>query len=209
MDKPQWFLKSSEDYRYFELQDSGYSLKCTVRDEQDRYVDAIVPILLEQIHSSLIIDVDSDSTRVGDGLLSSLGHGVLGIKIADCLPVYLYNDSAMCLIHCGWRGILSGIARNARYLMGTYSYALGACIGPECYEVKTDVVDRFKERYAFAISEKEDMFYLDLKKAVMYDLGEESLVTSLDLCTKCHPEYFYSYRRGDRRKRNYALMARI
>ena len=37
------------------------------------------------------------------------------------------------------------------------------------------------------------------------ELGERDKLASLDLCTKCHPEYFYSYRRGDK-KRNYALI---
>jgi YfiH family protein len=208
MNEPRWLLQGADDCRFFELQDSSYSMRFTIRDFDDRCIDVIKPVLLTQIHSATIIDVDNDATRNGDGLCSSHMHSALGIKVADCLPVYLYNDTMICIIHCGWRGIAAGIARYARQYMGTFSYALGACIGPECYEVQQDVVDQFKIRYASALLRKDGAYRLDLKKAVIQDLGNASLVASLDYCTKCHPEYFYSFRRGDRKKRNYAIITK-
>jgi YfiH family protein len=206
---PQWTLVDNDDCPYFELRDSHYSMKLTTGEGQKSFCNATNLILLKQIHSAKIINVDRNKMRIGDGLLSSQMQNVLGIKIADCLPVYLYNETTMCIIHCGWRGIVSGIAQRARYLMGTYSYVLGSCIGPECYEVKRDVIDQFKNRYSCAVIKKKTAFFLDLKKAVIKDLGTKSMIASLDLCTKCHPEFFYSFRRGDRKKRNFALMSRI
>ena len=72
-------------------------------------------------------------------------------------------------------------------------------------EIKQDVVDRFKQDYAHAILPRDGRYYLDLRAAVVKDLGADTLLGSLDLCTKCHPEYFYSNRRGDI-QRNYALV---
>lgn len=208
MNTPQWTLHNNKTCSFFELRDSLYSMKFTVKTTKNQCRTRCAPTFLQQIHSSLIIDIDHDTSRIGDGLLSKNMRNVLGIKVADCLPVYLYNDTTMCIIHCGWRSIIGGIARHARKCMGTFSYVLGACIGPECYEVQPDVAAQFNEHCAIAVLRNKGRFFLDLKKAVILDLGEESLVATLDLCTKCHPEYFFSYRRGDRKKRNYALISR-
>jgi len=209
MDNSPWILQNNEGFCFFEFNDDPYRLKFTVRQNKTHCKEQLSPTCLTQIHSSTIINIDHDDTRVGDGVISSDPRRVLGVKIADCLPVYLYNESTMCIIHCGWRGIIGGIARNARKLMNTYSYALGACIGSECFEVQCDVMELFRIDYPAAISNKNGRYFLDLKKAVIQDLGEASLVASLDLCTKCYPEYFYSYRRGDRENRNYATISRI
>lgn len=89
--------------------------------------------------------------------------------------------------------------------MGEYSYILGACIGNCCYEVGHDITALFKTQYKKAVVFRDNKYYVDLKAAVIEDLGEDGLIGNLDLCTKCHPEYFYSYRRGDKNKRNYAI----
>ncbi|MBN2621099.1 polyphenol oxidase family protein [candidate division WOR-3 bacterium] len=183
-------------------------MKFSVGADQERCVKIYSPTFLKQIHSATIIDLDEDDSRIGDGLLTRDLKKTMGIKVADCLPVYMYNNTAMCIIHCGWRGILGGIARKARRIMRTYRYVLGACIGPECYEVKQDVTGRFTEEYPAAVKEHDGCYFLDLKKAVIQDLGQAALIADLDLCTKCHPEFFFSYRRGDREKRNYAIMSR-
>lgn len=194
---------------YFEFKGARYSMKCTFGREQEKCLEVFAPVMLHQVHSSMIIDIDRDNLRTGDGMVSSDPKNMLGLKIADCLPVFLFNDRTMCIIHCGWRGILAGIARNARVAMKTYHYVLGACIGPECYEVKRDVKVQFAGLYPAAVKEQDGRFFLDLKAAVIQDLGRSALIADLDMCTMCHPEYFFSYRRGDREKRNYALMARM
>lgn len=209
MNNPGWSLQNTDGCTFFEFRDASYIMKFTVGADQENCANKVSPIFLKQVHSAMIINLDEDDTRIGDGFLARDSRNVMGLKIADCLPVYLYNDKTMCLIHCGWRGILEGIAKKARDLLGIYSYALGACIGVECYEVKYDVVVPFRARYPDAIIENKDKCFLDLKKAVIQDLGEAFLTADLDLCTKCHPEYFFSYRRGDREKRNYALMTGI
>jgi copper oxidase (laccase) domain-containing protein len=162
------------------------------------------PVFLKQIHSSIIIDIDVHSERTGDGLISAAKRNI-GLKIADCLPVYLFTPEKICIIHCGWRGIIHGIAREAARLLGEFHYALGASIGPCCYEVKHDVVNQFTQDYQNALQQRQGRHYLDLKAAVINDLGAENLLASLDFCTKCHSEYFYSHRRGDC-ERNYAII---
>jgi YfiH family protein len=208
MENAGWILQSKNDCEYFELTNESCRMVFTVGHDQHRCMKIFSPVFLKQLHSATIINLDENDSRVGDGLLTHDPNRVLGLKIADCLPVYMYNDKAMCIIHCGWRGILQGIAKSARDILGSYSYALGACIEPECYEVKYDVISQFGQTYPAAINNHDGRYFFDLKKAVIQDLGESSLIASLDLCTMCHPEYFFSFRRGDRKKRNYAIISR-
>jgi copper oxidase (laccase) domain-containing protein len=90
--------------------------------------------------------------------------------------------------------------------MDNYKYVLGASIGPCCYEVKEDTAELFTQQYKNAVIRRNRKYFIDLKGAIIEDLGKEKLIASLDFCTKCHPEYFYSYRRGDKNKRDYAIL---
>lgn len=191
---------------FFQLKvNENYFLYSTKRN-QHNLLDIFQPTFIKQIHSDTIINIDRDRPRIGDGLLTEKKGVILGIKIADCLPVYLFNKKTLCIIHCGWRGIIQGIATKAKDRLGSaYRYVLGACIGPCCYEIKRDVQELFSRRYKRALMQHGDRWFLDLKAAVQEDLGQTRMVASLDFCTKCHPEYFYSRRRGDTHMRNVAL----
>ena len=199
-----WQLIDANRIQYFRFSWKEYRALYTTRIGQDHLLRALDPVFLKQTHSAIIIDVDSTHERTGDGLTASKEKR-LGIRIADCLPVYAFGRDRMAVIHCGWRGIIQGIVQELRKQLEDFHYCLGAAIGPCCYEVKQDVVDRFKHDYALAVLRRDGRYYLDLKAAVVKDLGAEGLLGSLDLCTRCHPELFYSNRRGDT-QRNYALV---
>ena len=96
------------------------------------------------------------------------------------------------------------LAQKAAELMGDYQYVLGASIGPCCYDVKDDVTTLFMNSYGDAVVTRRGRAYIDLKKAVIKDLGHEHMIGSLEYCTRCESRYFYSHRRGDNKKRNYA-----
>ncbi len=189
---------------YFQFSWGTASAIYSIKNGQDDLIRHFEPIFLKQIHSNIIVDIDVQAERTGDGLVSARKRNI-GVKIADCLPVYFFTPEKTCLIHCGWRGIISGIAKEAGSLLKEFHYVLGASIGPCCYEVKQDVVDRFIQSHPNALQQRNNRYYLDLKAAVIDDLGTKNLLGSLDFCTKCHPEYFYSHRRGDR-ERNYAVI---
>lgn len=201
-----WQYVSRKEYGYFEFAWRQYHAFYTTRKGQDFLIETTKPIFLKQIHSAAIIDVDSQKERRGDGLTSTR-ENALGVKVADCLPVYLFSQKRITVIHCGWRGIIAGIAKNAMKIMGGFKYVLGASIGPCCYEVQEDVAGLFEQNYKDALLMRKAKNYLDLKSAVIKDLGAERMLGSLNLCTKCHPDLFYSHRRGDA-QRNYALLNR-
>jgi YfiH family protein len=207
--KNEWILVNESGLAFFRFKTDEHIIAYSTASSTLKFLDHFQPLLIKQVHSDKIIDIDRSKNRVGDGMITQEKNKVLGIKIADCLPVFLFNEDKVCMIHCGWQGIIKNIARKARKLMGEYEYVLGACIGPCCYEVGYDIAGLFRARHEHAVIERAGKYFVDLKKAVIQDLGAERMIGDLDLCTKCHPEYFYSYRRGDKDKRNYCIRTNI
>lgn len=201
---PRWQLIAYRGLRYFQWHAGEVRFLYSIRGSEHAFIQEFEPLFVRQIHSDVIVNVDDETTKTGDGLISHKKECVLGIKVADCLPVYLFNNTAACIIHCGWRGIVKGIAKKAAALMGDYQYVLGASIGPCCYDVKGDVTTLFMHSYGDAVVTRNGRAYIDLKKAVIKDLGHEHMIGSLEYCTRCESRYFYSHRRGDNKKRNYA-----
>jgi len=202
-----WQFLSEKDVQYFQFAHPEFTAFYSTKRGQDALVKKLDPVFLKQIHSDIIINIDQSSERTGDGLTGS-ARRYLGIKIADCLPVYLFSGSRIAILHCGWRGIIAGIARQARRILGDFHYLLGASIGPCCYEVKEDVSGRFEREYDKAIVTRDGKQHLDLKAAVIEDLGSTGLIGSLDLCTKCRTDLFYSNRGGDT-GRNFAAIGHL
>jgi YfiH family protein len=92
-----------------------------------------------------------------DALVSNTPQILLGVKTADCVPI-LIGDSmtgAFAAVHAGWRGTSASIVLKAiDQLRGEYGARpadLRAAIGPAanicCYEVGSDVIERFQERF--------------------------------------------------------------
>ena len=202
----EWQLVQEGDMQFFRFRWKQIVCLYSTKQGSVSFVEIFRPLLLKQVHSDTIVDADVPHTGIGDGLISRTPGIHLGIKVADCLPVYLFNKDRVCIIHCGWRGIINGIARRAARFMNTYVYTFGASIGACCYEIQADIARVFSPAYDSALITRGDRYFLDLKKAVLQDLGVEHLVGSLDFCTKCHPEYFFSFRGGDRDARNHAVI---
>jgi YfiH family protein len=204
-----WTLIAEKGLSYFQFTWENHYAFYTIKGNERKVLEKMNPLFLKQTHSNVIVDIDSSNSTAGDGLLTRKKDYTLGITVADCLPVYLFSKQKSCIIHCGWRGVIEGIAKYAARVMSNYHYVLGASIGPCCYTVLRDVAELFEQKYQHAIVVRGTQYYLDLKAAVIEDLGIKNLIGSLALCTHCHPDLFYSYRRGDQRERNYALLRSV
>jgi len=204
-----WEFIEKDHLKFFQFKSGNWIMDYSTISTDDGFLEYFKPTLLKQIHSDIIVDIDHTNNSIGDGIITGKKNVVLGIKIADCLPVFLFNEQKIGMIHCGWQGIIKKITQKAKLLMGEYEYVLGACIRPCCYEVGDDIAELFKVQYENAVIIRENKYFVDLKAAVIEDLGEDRLIGDLDLCTKCHPEYFYSYRRGDKNRRNYSIAMAI
>ena len=92
-----------------------------------------------------------------DALVSSTPQVLLAIKTADCVPVLLGDarTGAFAAVHAGWRGTSESIVMKAiAQLQKEYSTRpedMRVSIGPAantcCYEVGSEVIDRFKELF--------------------------------------------------------------
>jgi purine-nucleoside/S-methyl-5'-thioadenosine phosphorylase / adenosine deaminase len=131
----------------------------------------------------------------GDALWSDEpGQPMLALG-ADCLPIAVATTDgrpALAVIHAGWRGLAGGVIETSVRALGDgpKAAALGPSIGPCCYEVGSEVSELFDPDLT-------DGRMLDLWAAAerALKLAGVEQVERLGLCTRCHPELFFSYRR--------------
>jgi YfiH family protein len=127
------------------------------------------------------------------------------VLVADCLPVALAGRGGVAMLHCGWRGLAQGIVANGVEAVDASAAAIGPGIGPCCYEVGPEVLERFSDLGEGVARDG----VLDLPEVARRRLGEAGVeqVESTPLCTSCEPELFFSHRRdGERTGRQGGLV---
>jgi YfiH family protein len=148
-----------------------------------------------------------------DALATRARAVALGVKIADCLPVTLFDGEAGVLagIHSGWRGaaariVPSAIERLAREDSFDPARAV-AYLGPSirvcCFEVGEEVVDALASAFgdvdAHVDRSRGAKPHVDLPGLTRRLLGEaglrEEAIDDSGLCTRCEGSVFHSYRR--------------
>jgi YfiH family protein len=148
-----------------------------------------------------------------DAIVSDVPGVLAGVKTADCVPI-LIGDSqtgAFVAIHAGWRGTLAEVATKAlSQMMSNYNtkpddvvIAIGPAAGACCYEVGSDVINAFGERFANSAElfnpTREDHACVDLIEANRAQLTaagvNEDVIYNAPLCTMCRTDLFFSYRR--------------
>jgi polyphenol oxidase len=166
-----------------------------------------------QIHSAECLFAEGRSGALGkaDALLENTPGAVVAVKTADCLPILLVDErhKVVAAVHAGWRGSAAGIAQRAVKSMGErfgtrpgdLHAAIGPGIGKCCYEVGPDVAARFGA---------ETRTHVDLPAANRRQLLETGIrrerVYTAELCTKCNPTEFHSFRRdGEAAGRQYSF----
>jgi len=149
-----------------------------------------------QVHSPTVHRATPGVRGVpGDGLWTDEEDVPLLAMSADCLPIAVARTDgprALAVLHAGWRGLSEGIveAGVAALGPGPTAAAIGPAIGPCCYEVGSEVSDRFD-------ADLTRDGRLDLWSAAERALRAAGVdrVDRFDLCTRDHPELFFSHRR--------------
>ena len=129
-----------------------------------------------------------------DGHATSLpGLGLL-VLTADCLPVALVGSGRAAMLHCGWKPLAAGIiARALESFSEPPAAAIGPGIGPCCYEVGPEVLERFAHhRPSVAVGRMLDL--AGVARAQLQE-GGVSRIEHVDLCTSCNAGLFFSHRR--------------
>jgi YfiH family protein len=164
----------------------------------------------------------------GDALVTTEPGVALAVQVADCFPVLLADPQtgAIAAVHAGWRGTLQRILGRTlagmRRELGVDPSRVLVAIGPGirrcCLEVGPEVAAAFESAYPGAKlcsprPERPGNCLLDLPAALDIQLREvgvdPSNVFDLDLCTRCRPQEFFSYRaEGSRAGRMMAVIGK-
>ncbi len=183
-----------------------------------------------QIHSDIVNKIDESNISQkceGDALITNVANVPLLIFTADCVPIAIIDkkNKAIGLAHAGWRGTYDSIAKKTLEAMkANYNTSpndviciIGPSIGPCCYEVSKELVEKFNMNFTKS-SEKfytieEDRYKLDLWKVNEYILNEcgvkrESII-NLNLCTSCNSDKFHSYRKHNQTPKRIGTILQI
>jgi len=150
-----------------------------------------------------------------DGHATAQSGLLLGVTVADCVPVYLAapGGAMFALLHAGWRGVAAGMLERGVGLLASragvgaadIAVHLGVGICGACYEVGPEVVKAIEGRRVRGAT------HLDLRGALAARaerLGVRDLSRSPH-CTACSPDRFFSHRgSGGRDGRMVAYLGR-
>ncbi len=178
----------------------------------------------QQVHGNQVIKVGKTDRGRGayrlaeaipdcDAMITNSPEVYLLSLYADCLPVFFYDPAqrAIGTAHCGWKGTMAKIAVNTLQAMQRefassaelVQVFIGPGIGPCCFEIKPDLVAKVHEEFA----DLHDIITDRGNGAFTWDLAETNTqilikagvnpehIRVCRLCTACHPELFYSYRK--------------
>ena len=216
-----------------------------VRENRLRYVAAVTGsrstslVAVRQVHSNRsvvlrapFVGFGAEAVPEADGIITDQPGLLLGIQTADCIPVLVVDRVRRVVagFHAGWRGTVERIVELGVETMraefgsepGDLAAAIGPGIGPCCYVVGAEVLDRFTKNFSYApelfsqraVESDEQMgggnaglgLCVDLRVDLVIDLTEANrrqllaaglradTISVVGGCTGCHPELFYSHR---------------
>jgi YfiH family protein len=177
---------------------------------------------LRQVHGHAVarisaVDASAVEPPEADVAIADCPRSAIVVQAADCVPL-LIADSRLGVVaaaHAGWRGTAVGVAEIAvgalRDAFGARPGDLVVAIGPSidacCYEVGEDVrtaffagrhspedVARWFNSEAGAARSRIDLRAANRDQLAAAGVRPENVFVSA-LCTACHPESFFSYRR--------------
>ncbi len=184
-------------------------------------VSAADAVLSAQEHHTTLKNVTAADRGIGlsrpplvdvDGLLTDEPQVVLCTQYADCVPL-LFADPVRHVVatsHAGWRGTVAEIGRlTVERMQSDYGCdprdilaGIAPSIGPCCFEVDAPVAEAFE---ALSVTDGDccravgnGKFFVDLwetNRRILLSAGVKAEnITVTDLCTRCHPQLFWSHR---------------
>ncbi|MCE9685555.1 peptidoglycan editing factor PgeF [Shewanella sp. AS16] len=164
------------------------------------------PQWLQQVHGTRLVDLGASSMRTADASYSNRAENICVVMTADCLPILLCDTSGteVAAVHAGWRGLCDGVIEAAiaafKAPAANLQAYLGPAIGPQAFEVGTEVREQFVVKHAQA----ETFFVPHADKYLADLLGLASLrlqlagverIYAANVCTFQRATEYFSYRR--------------
>lgn len=177
---------------------------------------------VKQTHSDIVHIIDDNyiNNSVGDALITNQKNTPIIIKIADCIPILIYDkeNKVISLVHSGWKGTLKNITiKTIEIMISKYNSKkenIYVYIYPsirQChFEIQEDVYSLFKDtinnidKYT---NKLENKYYIDMQSIIKDKLIEIGITNIIDtnICTYCNHDIYYSYRYNHTDKRNILL----
>jgi YfiH family protein len=180
------------------------------------------------VHRFMAGDDPAAPLAVADASLSCAPGLGCEIQVADCLPVLLADADGrgVAAAHAGWRGLADGVLEATVTALCAAADApparlqawLGACIGPDRFEVGADVLRAFGAepaapgpRFRPSLT-RTDRWWADLPGLARDRLRAVGVVAigghdgGADWCTVRQPSRFFSYRRDGQTGRMAAVV---
>jgi polyphenol oxidase len=156
-----------------------------------------------------------DTAPEADGIVTRERGIVLRVLSADCVPILMIDPEhrVIAAIHAGWRGVIANIADEGVRAMTSLGAnpqniraAMGPSIGPCCFEVDSELAERFAREIEGASRHSRPgrpaKAYLDLRGIIADQLSASGLardaINSVGPCTKCASDRFFSRRANGR-----------
>ncbi len=176
-------------------------------------------LTVKQVHGTDALVVDRALTPTDrfaggwDALVTDQPGIMVAVRTADCVPILMHDPKhrVVAAIHAGWRGAVAGIVPKTLTLLRSrfgsrpdqVQISIGPSAGACCYEVDEPVLDSLSKGFAswgkVVRSKKDGRAHLDLKALIREQVQEHGAtpqrVTTVNLCTICHDDLFFSYRR--------------
>ena len=133
-------------------------------------------VLLNQIHSNKFYFINKNykfkkKKLNGDALITNVKKIALGVLVADCVPVLIYDKNLKIIsaIHAGWKSVYKEIIKKVvKFLIkkGSNTKNLVAVIGPSISEKSYEVQKDFKDK--FLKKDKQSKFFFKIRKNKTY-----------------------------------------
>jgi YfiH family protein len=141
-----------------------------------------------------------------DGAVTDVAGWLLLIQVADCQSVMLYDPRRRVVanVHCGWRGSIANILGGAVTLMQkrfgchpeTIMAGIGPSLGPCCAEFvnyRREIPEKF---WGYRVGRDHFDFWA-LSRDQLRTAGlPEGQIECGQICSRCNPHLFFSYRRA-------------
>ena len=117
------------------------------------------PVFLDQVHGARVVRLTQADAlpgapvHVADASITTEPGLACAVQVADCLPVLFAAPAGRGVgaAHAGWRGLAAGVLEATVQALCEAAACrphelqawLGACIGPQRFEVGADVLDAF------------------------------------------------------------------
>ncbi len=197
-----------------------------VAENRRRLQRALSPgrlVFSRQVHgadvAAIRMPVDAGDFPVvatADAMVTDRPGLLLTILVADCQAVLMFDPRRRVVanVHSGWRGsivnVIGATVTVMRRAFGCHPAdilaGVGPSLGPCCAEFRNYRREIPRSLWPYRVADHHfDFWKLSRDQLMAAGLGADRIVSGR-ICTRCHPERFYSYRAGDRTGRFAAVI---